>query len=175
MDDILPLIINSPNQYVAAKDTYGKYLFCNDNVAQIAQLDSPKQIIGKSDYDLIWHNYADLYRRGDNVILKGGNWFNVEEPQLQANGPAKILITKSQLLNKSMECCGVITSFIDITGHTLKKVSGYYDPQKHRFYLGEVFENTYLTNAEYLTFKYLCLGYSSKKIGLQLELSPPHY
>lgn len=36
------------------KDIRLNYTGCNDSTAEYASLDSPQQIIHKSDYDLIW-------------------------------------------------------------------------------------------------------------------------
>jgi len=51
---MLEHIINSAqNLYLAVKDKNFQYTYCNDNIAKLHNLDSPKQIIGKSDSDFV--------------------------------------------------------------------------------------------------------------------------
>ena len=56
--------------YLAAKDKNLKYLYCNENVACGLGLDSPQQIVGKTDYDLFTDDIAEMYRSGDSLVLK---------------------------------------------------------------------------------------------------------
>lgn len=154
-----------------AKDLHGKFYFCNEDFAAAAGLDSPHQIIGKTDDDLIWRKQANIFQHGDRIVLKGKSFINVEEVMLQTNKLATILVTKQKFMNKKDKCIGVIGSFIDITGYRLQKKSGYYDSTSGQFYLGENFNNVYLSPQQYQIFKYILLGFSSKKIAEKLLIS----
>lgn len=171
MNTMFDFLQNAPNQYVAIKDQNSKFICCNDNFSEAAGLDSPQQIKNKRDCDLIWRANSDLYETGDRLIIQGDNLINMVEPQQREDTLHKILVSKTQLRNKNGNCCGTIVGFIDITGHSLQAMGGYYDQSRKRFYLGEAFDNRYLTKSEYSVFKYLCLGNPMKKIATRLNIS----
>ena len=52
------------------------------------------------------------------------------------------------------------------------KKTGYFDPDNNRFYLGEIFNNEYLTKRELNVFKYILYGYTSAQIASFLNISP---
>lgn len=93
------------------------YLGCNQNFAKAAGLNSPKDIIGKTDYDLAWgKTEAEIYRRDDAEALKGIVKFNFEEPQQQADGKRSIVLaSKVPLRNQHGNITGVIGVYTDIT------------------------------------------------------------
>jgi PAS domain-containing protein len=65
---------NNVLQYVPGciywKDINGVYLGCNQMEAKLAGLNSPEDIIGKTDYDLSWKDYADALREVDQKIMQ---------------------------------------------------------------------------------------------------------
>ena len=160
----LPIII-------FAKDTNSKFLFCNEAAAEAAGLDSPSQIIGKTDYDLAWRNQAELYRSGDQNVLHGKILINVQEPQTQPEKVATILISKTRMCDKKGFVKGIIGHATDITGYSITKNNGHIDSQKNIFYLGQDFSNEYLTKREFEVFKYLLSGKSVEEIALILSRS----
>ena len=58
--DILKKVINSIPGHVYWKDINGKYLGCNKQQAKALCLESPSDIIGKTDHDLAWSADANL-------------------------------------------------------------------------------------------------------------------
>jgi len=141
------------NIYVWAKDKNYKYLYCNEHFAKAAGLDSQEQIVGKSDNQLHWKKFADYYQVGDYGVMQGHLRINVPEVTDTVNNIKDILVTESQLLNKSNQCIGVVGSFVDITGKLLVKKTGYYDSIKKRYYFDdEVLGNMYLTAREIAVF-----------------------
>lgn len=176
-EDEIPL---TPNFYTWIKDKNFKFVYCSESIARICGLDSPKQIIGKTDYDLVWSDKASLFRHSDSLILhEGQNHLNVVERIKVVEAKAKnklilgendILITKSRLFNKQGKCTGIVGSHVDITGFTLVKKTGFTDEQGN-FYLGNTFGNTYLTKREVEVFKLILEGYCAKKIAKILNIS----
>lgn len=169
---MLESVLDIPNLFIFAKDKNLKFLFCNENFAQVAGLDSPKQIVGKSDYDLYWKTQADYFRNGDYEVLAGHPRVNIPEIQMQPGKIASLLVTKTKFLNKTQQCVGVIGNFIDVTGYTLTRKSGFFEPEKKRLNLNEIFNNEYLTPRELQVFKYILCGYTSGKIAILLRISP---
>ena len=39
-----------------------------------AGLESPKQIVGKTDHELGWRDQAELYRADDRLVMDSGYW-----------------------------------------------------------------------------------------------------
>jgi len=154
--------------FIFAKDKNFRYLYCSENMAAAAGLDSPIQIIGKTDYDLCWKKHVELYRRGDIDVLNGGTRINVPEPQPQINKLATILTTKNILKDKHGYSRGIIGSYLDITGYTLKKNNGNFDKNKYRFYIEENSKSEYFTKQELQIFKCIILGWDVDKIASKI-------
>jgi PAS domain S-box-containing protein len=156
--------------YVFCKDTNGRFLFCNEKFAEAAGIDSPSELIGKTDYDLIWREQAPYFQAGDQKVLAGEPFVNKQEVMLQRDKIATVLTSSKQFIEKD-KCLGVIGHFVDITGFFLNRNVGYFDSKSNRFYLGDPFKNVYLCRQQYKVFKLLLLGYAAKKIANLLHLS----
>jgi len=114
---MLQLVLDSIPARVFWKDTESLYLGCNKLFAMDAGLESPEQIIGKSDFDLVWKEQAELYRLDDrNVIQAGKPKLNYEEPQTSPEGKSLWLRTsKIPLTDLSGSIIGVMGTYEDIT------------------------------------------------------------
>jgi len=160
------------NHFVFAKDRNGKFLFCNENFARASGLDSPNQLIGKTDDDACWRDQADFFREGDGRVMAGGVMLNVYEIQTQPDKIADIIVTKNKLYNRSNKCIGIVGTFLDITGYQLIQKSGYFVEDKKRFYLGGKFANEYFTKREVDVFRLILLGYTTTRIAGSLGIKP---
>lgn len=166
-------VLEQLNLYIWAKDKNYRYLYCNENYARAAGLDSPNQIVGKSDDQMPWRHLADFFKAGDYGVLEGNTRVNAVEVTDTINKVKDILVTESQLSLNNGKCVGVVGSFVDITGKHLVKKTGFYDAFNHRYYLGaEDFENTYLTEREILIFKRILLGDTAQQAATILKISP---
>lgn len=168
---MLTSVVQQFDVYLFGKDTKGNFLFCNDKFAEAAGLDSAEQIVGKSDYDLVWKHQAHMFKAGDDRVLRGESFRNIQEIMYQSKKKSDILVCKNQLLNTSNEIIGVIGSFIDITGQCLQKKSGHYDAISGRFHLGEAFGDASLSAQQFQVFKQILLGHSAQQIAQCLNLS----
>lgn len=100
------------------KDFNSVGLGCNQALADIAGLDSPKDYIGKTDYDLPWtKEEADFFRACDRRVMDSGKAeVNIIESQKQANGRIAWLETsKIPLTDKNGKVIGILGAFHDIT------------------------------------------------------------
>ncbi|WP_218814556.1 PAS domain-containing sensor histidine kinase [Rickettsiella endosymbiont of Dermanyssus gallinae] len=100
------------------KDRNSIFLGCNELFAKLAGLKSPKDIVGKSDYDLPWSKeQSDHYIAIDKeVILSGQPKLNVEEFQTLVNGIDTVLLTsKVPLRDVYGNIPGVLGIYTDIT------------------------------------------------------------
>lgn len=165
---MLKKIVNcSANILIFAKDINSRYLFCNEAMAQAAGLDSPKQMIGKSDDDLYWQEYARVYQHHDNSVLQGKTLINKQLPITTANNIETILLSEASFLDKKGCKTGVVGHAIDITGYTITKNNGAVNREKNTFLLGENFNNDHFTRREFEVFKYLLRGCFVDEIALK--------
>ncbi|MEE9615333.1 MAG: PAS domain S-box protein [Thermodesulfobacteriota bacterium] len=99
------------------KDRDLKYLGCNLSFARDAGLDSPKEIIGKDDFQMSWRSEAELYRADDRAVIETGEArLNYEEPQTWPDGTEMLLRTsKVPLRDRDGNIFGVLGTYEDIT------------------------------------------------------------
>jgi len=62
------ILANTPN-YVYWKDQDSIYLGSNDSHAQLVGYKSGKDLVGKSDYDIAWHDQAYHIRLQDIEVM----------------------------------------------------------------------------------------------------------
>jgi two-component system, OmpR family, aerobic respiration control sensor histidine kinase ArcB len=115
----LKKITESLPQYIFWKDENSIYLGCNQNFAKLVGLNSPQEIIGKTDYDLNWQSTghtAEAFREGDKETLAGKFLTNQEEILVLPGGKRVItLVSKQPILDKG-KSIGIVGYFTDITG-----------------------------------------------------------
>jgi PAS domain S-box-containing protein len=106
-------------QYIFWKDENSVYLGCNKNYANFIGLDSPDDIIGKTDYDLSWQangHTAETFRRDDRETLFGSAITNKEEILILPNGAKLItLVSKLPIVDDHGKAIGIVGYFTDIT------------------------------------------------------------
>lgn len=108
------------------KDTTSTFLGCNKYFADFAALASPRDINGKTDYDLPWGKFqADLYIQDDKqIVLSRQPKLGIEEPQTLANGEELVLLTnKIPLFSKSGDVIGILGIYHDITARKNMELS----------------------------------------------------
>lgn len=115
---ILQQILDSLPQSIFWKDLNSVYLGCNRNFACDAGLNSPQEIVGKTDYDLPWtQEESDFYRECDRQIMDANQpQLHIIETQCQANGRQIWLDTsKVPLQNAAGKAIGILGTYEDIT------------------------------------------------------------
>jgi diguanylate cyclase (GGDEF)-like protein/PAS domain S-box-containing protein len=91
---MLQLVINHIPQRVFWKNTELVYLGCNDAFCRDAGLESPEQIVGKTDFELSWRANAEMYRKDDQETMRSNQAkINFEEPQRREDGSESWLRT----------------------------------------------------------------------------------
>lgn len=114
---LLQLVMDNIPQAVFWKDKNLVYLGCNRAFAEDAGLDSPEQIIGKTDYDMPWKPEAELYRADDQKVMESGQpKLNFEEPQTTPTGETIWLRTsKVPMVDAQGNVFAVLGMYEDIT------------------------------------------------------------
>jgi PAS domain S-box-containing protein len=114
---LLQLVMDNIPQAVFWKDRDLVYLGCNQAFAEDAGLDSPDQIIGKTDFDMPWMEQAELYRADDQKVMdEGVAKLNYEEPQTSpAGGTTWLRTSKIPMGDDTGEVFAVLGMYEDIT------------------------------------------------------------
>ncbi|MDR3413989.1 MAG: PAS domain-containing protein [Formivibrio sp.] len=63
------------------KDLDSRFLGCNSLFAKDAGLTHEGELIGKTDFDMVWKDQAELYRADDQLVMESGTpRLGYEEP-----------------------------------------------------------------------------------------------
>jgi PAS domain S-box-containing protein len=115
--DLLGTILESIPARVFWKDRASRYLGCNSAFARDAGLDSPRDIVGKTDPDLPWREHAERYVADDRAVMSSGqSRLSYEEPLTLPDGAhAWLRTSKVPLRDARGEVIGVLGMFDDIS------------------------------------------------------------
>ncbi len=133
---LLQGIVDAAPIRVFWKDRNSRYLGCNPLFARDAGLTHPREVIGKTDDDMPWHQQAGLYRADDAAVIATGEAkINFEEPQDDPNGQQIWLRTsKVPLRDGQGAIVGVLGIYEDITEFKRNRD----ELQQHRVHLEEL-------------------------------------
>ncbi len=118
---LLQTVIDTAPMRVFWKDKDSRYMGCNPLFASDAGKSSPRDLLGKSDFDLAWRDQADSYRNDDKRVMETGEaQLFFDEPQTTPDGSVMWLRTsKVPLRNKAQQVIGLLGVYEDITEHKL--------------------------------------------------------
>ncbi len=155
---IIEGIINTIPARVFWKDKNLVYMGCNTAFAADAGFTDTKDMIGKDDFQFLWHEEAEMYRSDDKEVIETRQpKVNIEEQLKTADGKTISLLTsKTPLLNSNGEVSGILGAFMDITERKQTEEKLQQSEEKHRL----IFENM------------LDVYYEASLDGTVLEISP---
>ena len=114
--NIKDILANMPcNVYWKGKDSV--YMGCNKRMADSLGLNSPKDIIGKTDFDFGWdEKAAQSFREFDKSVMEEEVTKSTEDSFTEADGKlVTVLTNKSPMYNDKDEVIGVLAISTDIT------------------------------------------------------------
>jgi two-component system NtrC family sensor kinase len=113
-------IINAIPVRVFWKDRNLAYQGCNAIFARDAGFSDPKDLTGKDDYQMGWHDQAESYRSDDLQVIESGiSKLLIEESQTTPTGNNITLLTsKVPLRGSTGEITGILGTYLDITART---------------------------------------------------------
>jgi PAS domain S-box-containing protein len=118
MRSMFQLVMDNIPLSIFWKDRHGVYIGCNTMFAHDAGKITPAEIIGKTDYDLIWKKEeSDFYISCDRRVMDTGiAEYHIIEPQLrQGMKRAWLDTSKIPLRDKTGQIIGVLGMYEDIT------------------------------------------------------------
>ncbi|GAB6069926.1 hypothetical protein JCM30760_10230 [Thiomicrorhabdus hydrogeniphila] len=116
--NLLQKIVDTVPVRIFWKDVESRFLGANKLFLEDASLDSVEELIGKTDYDLMWStNDAEAYQKEDMAVVSSGQpLLKFEETQVRKNGEVVTLLTsKVPLEDANGEIFGVLGTYEDIT------------------------------------------------------------
>jgi len=115
--NMMQMVINNVPQHIFWKDTNSVFLGCNENFAKAVGLNSPKEIEGKTDYDLADKDKADHFREIDQkVLMERKPIYDMIELHKNSEGEEVwVNINKVPLYDAHGHIIGVLGTFEDIT------------------------------------------------------------
>jgi len=113
---MLQLAVDILEQRLFWKDRDGRYLGCNQAFARDAGLSDPSEILGLTDQDLPWSDFAAAFQADDQAVMASGSpRLNYEQCAVTATGPISVRISKVPLLDREGQVRGCLGLFQDIS------------------------------------------------------------
>lgn len=115
---MLQTVMDNIPQLVFWKDTQSRFLGCNKSYAHAVGLDSPLDIVGKTDYDLAWSDEeTEYFRKSDRrVVVSGVPEYHVIESVVLSGRELRLVDTnRIPLLGANGKVIGILGSCEDIT------------------------------------------------------------
>lgn len=149
-----------------SKDVSGKYLDCDDKLAQTLGFEAGSHIIGARDQDLCWKNSADIFLQNDKQILvsKTSGVF-VESGQLVTGIQSTALSYKFPLKIKSKKIIGIVSFSFVLNQEKFQPDESIQHHIKKEF-------SALLTKRQIECLYLLVKGMTMKEIAYILKLSP---
>jgi PAS domain S-box-containing protein len=115
--DTLQAIIDNIPRAIFWKDAELRFQGCNKIFSDIAGLRSPREIVGKTDFEMPWKQHAELYRKDDHdVMLQNKAKLNIEEANTDSDGNESwVLTSKVPIADEHGRIISVLGMFEDIT------------------------------------------------------------
>ncbi|HIE03044.1 MAG TPA: PAS domain S-box protein [Thiotrichaceae bacterium] len=113
--EFLRLIIDNIPQYIFWKDMNCVYLGCNNRFAQFVNLKNPEEIVGKTDFDLLWQAQAESICRIERRLMETDT---PEYHVIKQNANGSVLWTetnKMPLHDVNGKVVGILGTMADIT------------------------------------------------------------
>jgi two-component system, cell cycle sensor histidine kinase and response regulator CckA len=145
---MLQLILDNIPQRVFWKDSGFRYLGCNKSFAGDAGLSHPREVIGKNDFELTWHETAQMYRADDQQVMATDKpKLRFEEPERKADGNTLWLRTsKIPLHDREGKVIGVLGTYEDITEQKQAEQALRASEEKYRKFFDENLSGVYITS-----------------------------
>lgn len=157
------------------KDINSVITKCNDAFMDYLGVKSKDKILGKTDFDFCWAEYAPTYRQHEIDALSGNHYSTIIPMKNYKGDLLLFLHTKTSIKDKKGHITGILAQAIEILNpniyefiSTLNKVS---EDKAPVYSIGKKNVDIPLTQREEECIFYLLQGKTAKSIGEILSLS----
>jgi PAS domain S-box-containing protein len=114
---LLRTLIDHLPHYIFIKDTQDRFVDCNLACAHLLGVESPTELVGKTDFDFFPHDLATQYYADDMRVIRDGEpVIDLEEVTLDETGkPIWVSVTKLPLFDSDGQIVGLVGMGINIT------------------------------------------------------------
>jgi PAS domain S-box-containing protein len=115
--ETMQIIIDNLPRAVFWKDKDLRIQGCNIIFARVAGMKSPREMIGKTDFDMPWKEHAEAYR-ADDLSVMNSRQARIDQEERNVNSEGKeswVLTSKVPVLSKDGDVIAVLGMFEDIT------------------------------------------------------------
>ncbi|MDD2815908.1 MAG: CHASE domain-containing protein [Thiotrichaceae bacterium] len=121
----LRLIIDHIPHIIFWKDRNCVFLGCNQKLAVMAGKNSPEEVVGKTDYDMVWHEEAAIFQAKDRELMEEGQSMYHFMEELQAHDGSRIWLetNKIPLYNEAGQIIGILGVSEDVTQRRLAEIA----------------------------------------------------
>lgn len=160
--------------YALWKDSHSYYQYCNVNYANLSGYRLVTDLIGKNDYDLACHEFADLYIHCDSYVMKNKTWSGIEMIKTATDQLLPIYTKKTPVVEKNI-VQGILVQF-QILNHCTDAIFKHIKDMplkiKNTLCKPSLQQNVFrLTPRELQCLYYLVKGMSCKQIAAALCIS----
>ena len=123
------------------KDIEGKYIYCNNLMAQDLGLSTPSEIIGLKDKHLVWYDYASRLMKNDTHVLKKQEKLVFIEPVITSkNRVINLYSHKSPLMDRNNSLVGVLGfSYTKIKSNLISNIPNLVDVDYKNHFISTLF------------------------------------
>jgi PAS domain S-box-containing protein len=121
--ETLQAIVDHLPRAIFWKDRELRFMGCNRIFAGVAGVSSPKELIGKTDFDMAWSAQAEAYRNDDLEVMRTQKpKLDIEEVNINSEGEESwVLTSKVPIVNEDREVVAILGMFEDITARKRKE------------------------------------------------------
>lgn len=147
---LLQIVLDTIPMPIFWKDLDSKHLGGNRLYLDDAGKQHISELVGKSDYDLPWKEYADKYRKDDHEIMSSGvSKINLEEYHVNAEGVLSwVRVTKVPMRDEKGEVFGIMGAYEDITERKLAERKLFYEKERLKITLHSIGDGVIATDRE---------------------------
>jgi PAS domain S-box-containing protein len=115
--DTLQAIVDNIPRAIFWKDKELRFQGCNKIFSDIAGAASPKELTGKTDFDMAWSAQADAYRKDDTEVMRSRiSKLDIEEVNINSEGEESwVRTSKVPIITATGEVVAILGMFEDIT------------------------------------------------------------
>jgi len=145
---LLKNILNTVPARICWKDSNSVFLGGNALFLADAGLDDETQLIGKTDYDMVWKDLAEVYIEDDKLVMDSdiGKINYTDTVIIKDNKKITVSVSKVPLRDETNNIMGILCSYTDISKqvkvqHELKEKETLLSQQSKMAAMGEMLGN----------------------------------